>query len=56
MEELAGPAAVEGEMARPELVKTPDRRPAQGAHSDSTGRAEAYRGGKKGGGAQYTHD
>ena len=54
MEELAGTAAVEEE-----VVKTPDGRPARrahSAHSGSTGRAEARRGGKKDGSAQFTFD
>ena len=35
------------EMARRPLVKTPDRRPARAAHSDSPGRADATRGRKR---------
>ena len=44
------------EMARKANVKTPDRRPARAAHSDSPGRAEATRGRKRWEGTCNIHD
>ena len=44
------------EMARRATVKTPDRRPARAAHSDSPGRAEATLGEKKWEHTWGTHD
>ena len=49
-------ATEEVEMARRATVKTPDRRPARAAHSDSPGRAEATRGRKKWESEWGTHD
>ena len=49
-------ATEEVEMARRADVKTPDRRPARAAHSDSPGRAEATRGRKRWESECGTHD
>ena len=49
-------ATEEVEMARRATVKTPDRRPARAAHSDSPGRAEATRGRKRWEGKCDIHD